>query len=124
MVKFLIFLGILTVLMGITVYAAHEFGNFPLPTFYRAILIYMFCTTITAFYILGRNLPPALFTQAYLISIVMKMITGGAFIFLIIFIDPAGARVNATLFIVSYLLFTALEVGFLYRNINIGKSKS
>ncbi len=123
MIRFLIFLMALTLLVALLLYAGHAYGNWPLPSQSPAILTYLACTTIVAFYMLHSTAQSTLFSQAYLLSIVLKMITGSVFIFIVIFIDRAGAKGNALLFIISYMLYTALEVGFLYRKINGPKLK-
>ena len=56
------------------------------------------------------------FIQFYLFSIVIKMVVGCVLILIIIFIDKAGATMNALLFIISYFAFTALEIGFLLQS--------
>ncbi|MBS1951929.1 MAG: hypothetical protein OJF59_001366 [Cytophagales bacterium] len=54
----------------------------------------------------------------YLLSIVLKLLAGGIFILAIIFIDKPHAEANAIFFMVAYLLFTGLEVGFLLKRFN------
>jgi len=49
---------------------------------------------------------------------VLKMLTYAGFILVIIFSDKSGAMGNAVLFLVAYLLFTGLEVGFLFPAVN------
>ena len=61
---------------------------------------------------------PEDFIKNYLLTIVVKIIVGGVFIFVLIFLDKDGAEENAILFMVSYLIFTALEVVFLFRKFN------
>jgi len=51
----------------------------------------------------------------YLLTIVLKLLAGGIFIFVLLFADPAGANANALFFMTCYLLFTTFEVGFLFR---------
>jgi hypothetical protein len=46
------------------------------------------------------------------------MLVYGTFILVIIFRDRAGAAGNALLFMVVYLIFTGLEVGFLFKKVN------
>ena len=58
------------------------------------------------------------FIRNYLLTIVVKLLAGGIFIFAIIYIDLDGAESNAITFMAAYLLLTVLEVGFLFRKFN------
>ena len=53
----------------------------------------------------------------YLLTIVLKLLAGGIFIFILLYKDKSGADANALLFMVAYLLFTGLEVGFLFKGL-------
>jgi len=57
------------------------------------------------------------FIKNYLLTIVLKLLIGGVFIFSLLYIDKPGADANAIFFMVAYLLFTALEVGFLFKKL-------
>ncbi len=57
------------------------------------------------------------FVKNYLLTIVLKLLGGGIFIFALIFFDKDGAEANAVLFMTAYFLFTGLEVGFLFRRL-------
>jgi hypothetical protein len=46
------------------------------------------------------------------------LLAGGLFVGAIIFADIQGAETNAVTFMVVYLLFTGLEVAFLFRRFN------
>jgi hypothetical protein len=48
----------------------------------------------------------------------VKLIAYGAYNFVMILDDKAGATQNVVWFGVLYLIFTALEIGFLYRRIS------
>ncbi len=88
------------------------------PSYGYEIIFFLGISTAVIFRFLIRPSLAPYFTQAYLLSIALKMLGYGAFILVIIFKDRSGAFGNALLFIVSYLLFTALEVGFLFVRIN------
>ena len=88
------------------------------PSFAPEIILFLGISTIVIFYFLLKHAQSTSFTQAYLVSMVLKMLTYVVFILVIIFSDKAGAAANALLFLVAYLLFTSLEVGFLFTAVN------
>jgi len=53
----------------------------------------------------------------YLLTIVLKLLSGGVFIFILLYKDKSGADANAIFFMIAYLLFTGLEVGFLFKGL-------
>ncbi len=115
MLRFLISVGMIILLLGLTtLYGSHQ-AWWGLPTFWIEILFFTVFMTIVIFYYLNRlrNSQPEAFTQFYLLSIVLKMMGGLALIFFIVWDDPSGTTGNATLFIISYLILTFLEVYFL-----------
>lgn len=79
------------------------------------VLVFLF----VAMLIIGVNLlrirksQPQVFVQFYLLSIALKMLAGLAFIFFLIWDNPAEAAPLAALFMVGYILFTGAEVVFL-----------
>jgi hypothetical protein len=89
-----------------------------LPSFANEIIAFLTLTTLGLYFALVRSTGSPRFTPIYLFSMVSKMIFYGAFIFLVIYSDRSGARSNVTLFLVGYIIFTALEVGFLFRVVN------
>lgn len=88
------------------------------PSFSIEIILFLGLSTIVIYFFLTRHSVSPSFTQAYLVSMVLKMLSHAAFILVIILSDKAGAVANALLFLVAYLLFTALEVSFLFHRIN------
>lgn len=75
------------------------------------------------YFFTSRNLSvhPQSFVKIYLGMTVLRILFFGVFIFMVIKIDPFGARQNAILFLLSYLLFTVLEVIVLFRKIDSKK---
>ena len=63
------------------------------------------------------------FIKIYLGATVLRILFFGAFILLVILLDTSGADENALFFLACYLLFTALEVVVLFREINSGKNE-
>ncbi|MBX2961075.1 MAG: hypothetical protein KF687_01110 [Cyclobacteriaceae bacterium] len=90
-----------------------------LPSFFYQSLILLTASTIGLYlYLLRtRKSQPEFFVQFYLGSIAIKLLAYGAYLGLIIWEDRPGALENVVFFIAVYAVFTALEVGFLWRQI-------
>ncbi len=87
-------------------------------SFLIPILIFLFVSTWLVFVFMNRKANPETFIKNYLLSIVLKLLAGGVFIAIIIFVDKAFANSNAILFMTGYLILTGLEVGFLFNTHN------
>jgi hypothetical protein len=108
LVAFTVALILLTVLTGlITVQLAT-------PSFLILILAVLAITTWMVYFFIQRANRED-FIKNYLLTIVVKLLAGGIFIFILLYIDKSGSEANAILFMTAYLLFTGLEVGFLFR---------
>lgn len=119
MLRFFIAILTLTLSFFAALYFGQSRGWIPtLPTFSYEILLFLAASTLFIFYVLIKRLDAASFIQSYLISIVLKLLVGGGFIFVLIYLDGNGAVANTALFILAYILFTALEVGFLFSKKN------
>lgn len=64
---------------------------------------------------------PEDFVKIYLGITVLRILFFGLFILAIIFIDQPGAHGNVLLFLISYFLFTTLEVSALFLKISAQK---
>lgn len=84
------------------------------PTFFVEIVIFLTVTTAFLFRFVVRAAADN-FIQAFLLSMVVKLMAYGAFLFFVIWEDQQNAIPNAVLFLVGYLLFTAIEIFYLYR---------
>ncbi len=110
----IVMLAVLAILFG-GVWLGHIQHGWALPPMWIQVLVFLFITTL----IIGFNLmrirkkQPQVFVQFYLLSISVKMVAGHAFIFFLVWDNPAQAAPMATLFMVAYILFTSAEVGFL-----------
>lgn len=62
-----------------------------------------------------QRVPSARFVTSYLLSVVLKLLVGGGFVFAILASDQAHADAHAILFMVTYFLATAAEVAFLFK---------
>jgi hypothetical protein len=96
------------------------FGAWSLPSFYYQSLLLLFISTGGLYYYLLkiREKRPDYFVLFYLASIIIKLLAYGAYLALIIWEDRPGAFGNVVFFIAVYFLFTALEVGFLWQQMN------
>jgi ABC-type protease/lipase transport system fused ATPase/permease subunit len=54
------------------------------------------------------------FSLFYLASIALKLVGGCGYLIAVMIFDPSGATSNAVFFLICYLLFTGLEVAFLW----------
>lgn len=115
LLRFIIIALTATFLLGSITWIGSQQGMWILPTYWIEILFFVLFITLVIYYNLNklRSKQPEAFTQFYLLSIVLKMIGGLALIFFIVWDDPSSASGNVTLFVVSYLSLTFLEVYFL-----------
>lgn len=113
--RFLISIAIVTLLLGITTFFGSQQNAWGLPSYWMEILFFVLFTTVVVYYNLNklRTRQPEVFTQFYLLSIVLKMVGGLTLISFIVWAEPSAAIGNVTLFIISYLTLTFLEVYFL-----------
>lgn len=88
------------------------------PSFLYESTVLMAFITIVIFVYLYRSKKAGHFTQLYLLSMVVKLITALIFVVLIVVIDQPAAVPNAVYFMVLYFMFTAVEIGFLYPKIS------
>jgi hypothetical protein len=83
-----------------------------LPSYLLEILLLLSVSTIVIFYFLQKmkTTEPLDFVKNFLLSVVLKIVLSGAFVFILIKLDPVGANTNAIFFMISYLFFTAYEI--------------
>lgn len=89
-----------------------------LPTFFFQTLILLLFGTALLYVYLYRFNRKELFVHIYLLTMVVKLLAYGAYNFLMIMDDRSGAAANVAWFMVLYLVFTLLEIVFLYRKIS------
>jgi hypothetical protein len=110
----LVFTGALMALTIVTALVTAQFAN---PSFLILILTVLALGTWLVYFFIQRTNRED-FIRNYLLTIVMKLLAGGVFILILLYIDKPGANANAILFMAAYLLFTGLEVGFLFRRLS------
>jgi len=108
-----VFTGVLVLLTIATGLVTVQFAN---PSFLVLILTVLAMVTWLVYFFIQRTNRED-FIRNYLITIVLKLLLGGIFIFILLYIDKPGSDTNAILFMAAYLLFTGLEVGFLFKKL-------
>jgi len=118
--RFLISLSVATVLLVLILWGGTFLNWWMFPSFWKEVVFFLFFITliITNYLFKLRQKQQQVFVQFYLLSITLKMIAGLGFVFLLLWKAPTEVRGNVGLFIISYLLFTGLEVNFLMRKAN------
>lgn len=114
MKPFLTALGIAVAVLAFAIWLTAPLLGTGQPTFVWESLIFLSLLTAVLFALVGRA-GRETFTQYYLLSMLLKLIMGGAFIFVVIYHDRPNATANAVGFMVIYVVLTALEIVFLYR---------
>jgi hypothetical protein len=99
-------------------YGGEYLGYITTPSFGWLIILYGALSSFVAYFLLQKQEKAMQFTQFYLLSVVAKLLTGCIFILVLILADRKGAFANALLFIISYFVFTVIEVVFLFRKVN------
>lgn len=84
------------------------------PTYLGEIIAFLTATTAILFRFVFRA-GPGLFVQTYLLTMVVKLLGYGAFIFFVIVRDRQNAIPNVVTFLIGYLLFTGIEIFYLHR---------
>jgi hypothetical protein len=114
--KFLLTLILVTAL----ILAAGVWSYDVLPGYFYQSLIFLLLTTIGLFRFLlkTKQQRPDFFVQFYLGTLVVKLIAFGIYIFLMAQNQPGQMAANVVFFMAVYVIFTALEIGFLYRHVS------
>ena len=85
--------------------------------FFQTLILLLFGTGLIYAY-LHRFDRQDLFVHIYLMSMVVKLLAYGAYNFFMIMDDEEGAIANVSWFMLLYLIFTFLEIVFLYKKIS------
>jgi len=87
--------------------------------FYQTIALLLMGTIGLYFYLVDvKRQKTEYFVPLYIATMFVKILAYGAYILFVVWDDPSQASNNALLFMVTYFLFTAAEVLFLYRKVN------
>lgn len=87
------------------------------PTFLIETCVFLFLSTVLIFYYLIRRGHGA-FVQLYLLTMVIKLLAYGGYNIFMILEDRPNAGLNVGFFMITYILFTTIELVFLYRRIS------
>jgi hypothetical protein len=109
------------IIWGFVVYGS-ELAFFQRPTFLLPILIFLTVSTFLVFFYLYTAEKPGFFVQLYLLTMVVKLLAYLVFCYVMISNDKPSAIGNVVIFMVTYFIFTALEIGFLFHKIS-GQNK-
>ncbi len=123
MLRFLISLSLVSIFLMLAIWAGVFLGWWSFPSFWKEIIFFLFIITviITNYLFKLRKKQPLAFAQFYLLSITLKIIAGLAFVFFLIWKAPGEVRANVGLFIISYMLFTGVEVIVFWSKTSTGK---
>jgi hypothetical protein len=114
LLKFIASLLAVTTLLAIAFYLLSENHLIGWPGYFFEILAYVFFSTLIIYSLLYRIKQPSTFVQLYLLTMTVKLFGGAIFILLVVLKDRTGATANTAFFLLSYILFTGMEVAFLY----------
>ncbi|HEY0653952.1 MAG TPA: hypothetical protein VGD65_12525 [Chryseosolibacter sp.] len=118
MLRFLLaLLVVAAVVWAVVSYGAVQ-GYFQRPSFFIQTLIFLTFSTALVFFYLYTAEKPGFFVQLYLLTMAVKLLAYLVFCFVMISNDKPSAVGNVVFFMATYFLFTALEIGFLYRKIS------
>lgn len=92
----------------------------PLPSFFYETMVLLLLGTGGLYFYLAdiKKERPEYFIQLYIATLFAKMIAYAGYVFFMVWDDKQNAHANALFFMITYLLFTAVEVYFLYRKVN------
>ena len=117
MARFFIALILTAILLGSAVFAAGVFGVLQIPSFFLSTLALLTGSTGLIYRYLHKADSGAFFVQMYLLTMVIKVLAYGTYNLIMILRDKASAVENVVFFMVTYFIFTALEIGFLHQKI-------
>jgi Kef-type K+ transport system membrane component KefB len=111
-----------SLVFSVLTYVGEQLNWYNVPSYAVVIILYMTFVTSSVLIIIQKQNNHRVFSQAYLASIVFKILTGLCLILVLMRLDPQGAGGNAGLFIVSYLAFTAVEVACLLKGLGMSRN--
>jgi hypothetical protein len=113
--KFLITLSV----TALGILALSLFGMDRQLEFLYQTLVFLFLATAGLFRFLLKTKQerPDYFVQLYLLTLVIKIVASSVYLFVMVIGQPEPAR-DVVFFMGVYFVFTALEIGFLYKRVN------
>lgn len=122
LLKFFIALIFTAIVIGGIVELGVYEGLFDKPSFFLKTLIFLTAITLIIYLYLYKVNKPDFFLQLYLLTMVVKLLAYCVYNFIMITKDRSAAIGNVVFFMVTYFIFTALEIGFLHYKIT-GRNK-
>jgi hypothetical protein len=118
LIRFFISLVIATgFVAGAVLFGVHE-EWFMRPTFFIKTLVFLVFGTAVIFVYLYKANKTGFFLQLYLLTMVLKLLAYCGYNLIMILTDRASAVENVVFFMVTYFIFTLLEIVFLYGKIS------
>lgn len=116
MLRFILLAVGLSLLLVVCITAGAQGGWYHQPSYTHVIVLFLAVSHIGLYRFVVKHMDqrPQDFVKIYLGTTVLRILFFGVFIFLIIRLDPRSSTSNALVFLVSYFLFTGLEVAMLY----------
>lgn len=112
--KFFLSLALAAICIAASVFTGESQHLFPAPSFFVVTLLLVSGVTAASFVLLYKSKDPSAFLQSYLLSTTFKLLGYGAYVLIMIFSNRAGATANVLFFMLTYLVFTVVEIAFLY----------
>ncbi|HEU5289497.1 MAG TPA: hypothetical protein VFU05_02565 [Cyclobacteriaceae bacterium] len=116
MIKFLLTL----IIAALLILAVGQWGLETRPEYFYRTLVFLFIGTagLYRFLLRTKQQRPDFFVQFYLATMVVKLIAYGAYLFIMVTSKTENVVADVAVFMVVYFIFTAIEIGFLYRHVN------
>lgn len=124
MIRFSIAIFVISILLFFALLFGNTQGYFPIPSFSNEIIGFLSLSTLGVYFYLIKKIAnnPQDFTGAFLLTLVLRFLLFAGFMLVIILLDKPGATYNALFFMITYVMFTAAEVAFLYRKVMSSQS--
>ena len=113
-IRFLWVLIILGALLHLVYGQVIQLGEYSTPSLFKEIILLNVLVTFFIYRLLFKISSPQVFVNAYLTSIVVKLLFYSGLLLTIRLVLPQALNPNAILILVCYLIFTAAEVTFLF----------
>jgi hypothetical protein len=116
--KFFFYLFLTALIITGCLFLGIEHGYFNRPSFFlKTLLLLVFSTSIIYTYLYKAD-KPGFFLQLYMLTMVVKLLAYCSYVLIIVRSDKTAAFSNVIFFMITYFVFTALEIGFLYKKVS------
>jgi hypothetical protein len=119
LIKFFVWLTLTAALLLGLLLSVYEFAWIrQKPSFLYPTLFLLFFGTALIYRYLYKLNNPGFFVQLYLLLMVIKLIVYLAYNVFMVLKDKQGAGTNVVFFLITYFVFTVLEIVFLHHHVN------